>query len=149
MTFYTFIDQGPINLTEKNLQLLLIIDVILLVTFFYFIFKNIYRLYFAGKRNKTGSQTNIKYISLFSVFTLIPSLVVAIFSLFIFNFGIQKYFDDQITKAVNNSYDVAKNYLEENVLSDVNVGLNRASSLFMLTIIDLRIIRGEKLLKDR
>ena len=29
LTFYTFIDQGPINLTEKNLQLLLIIDVIL------------------------------------------------------------------------------------------------------------------------
>ena len=154
LTFYTFIDQGPINLTEKNLQLLLIIDVILLVTFFYFIFKNIYRLYFAGKRNKTGSQTNIKYISLFSVFTLIPSLVVAIFSLFIFNFGIQKYFDDQITKAVNNSYDVAKNYLEEskeNVKSDVilmSVGLNRASSLFYANNNRFKnIIRGEKLLR--
>ncbi len=154
LTFYTFIDQGPINLTEKNLQILLIIDVILLVTFFYFIFKNIYRLYFAGKRNKTGSQTNIKYISLFSVFTLIPSLVVAIFSLFIFNFGIQKYFDDQITKAVNNSYDVAKNYLEEskeNVKSDVilmSVGLNRASSLFYANNNRFKnIIRGEKLLR--
>ena len=42
-----------------------------------------------------------------------PSLVVAIFSLFIFNFGIQNYFDKQITKAVNNSYDVAKNYLKK------------------------------------
>ena len=154
LTFYTFIDQGPINLTEKNLQILLIIDVILLVTFFYFIFKIIYRLYFAGKRNKTGSQTNIKYISLFSVFTLIPSLVVAIFSLFIFNFGIQKYFDDQITKAVNNSYDVAKNYLEEskeNVKSDVilmSVGLNRASSLFYANNNRFKnIIRGEKLLR--
>ena len=51
-----------------------------------------------------------------------PSLVVAIFSLFIFNFGIQNYFDKQITNAVNNSYDVAKNYLDEskkNVKSDV------------------------------
>ena len=154
LTFYTFIDQGPINLTEKNLQLLLIIDVILLVTFFYFIFKNIYRLYFAGKRNKTGSQTNIKYISLFSVFTLIPSLVVAIFSLFIFNFGIQKYFDDQITKAVNNSYDVAKNYLEEskeNVLSDVilmSVGLNRASGFYYSNPNRFKnIMRSEKLLR--
>ena len=52
------------------------------------------------------------------------SLIVAIFSLFIFNFGVQNYFDKQITKAVNNSFDVAKNYLEEskeNVLSDVNI----------------------------
>ena len=53
-----------------------------------------------------------------------------------FNFSIQNYFDDQITKAVNNSYGVAKNYLDEskeNVKSDVilmSVGLNRASNLF-------------------
>ena len=49
---------------------------------------------------------------------------------------VQNYFDKQITKAVNNSFDVAKNYLEEskeNVLSDVilmSVGLNRASGLY-------------------
>ena len=67
---------------------------------------------------------------------MIPSLLVAIFSLFIFYYGIQNYFDKQITKAVNNSYDVAKNYLEvnkENVKSDVilmSVGLNRASSYY-------------------
>ena len=90
------------------------------------------------KKNKSGSQTNLKYISLLSLFTLIPSLLVAIFSLFIFNFGLQKYFDDKITQAVNNSNDVAKNYLEEskkNVKSDVilmSVGLNRASNFFIL-----------------
>ena len=83
-----------------------------------------------------SKAANLKYISVFSLFTVIPSLIVAIFSLFIFNFGVQNYFDKQITKAVNNSYDVAKNYLQEskeNVLSDVilmSVGLNRASSLY-------------------
>ena len=40
--------------------------------------------YFKG----LGSQTNLKYISVFSLFTVIPSLIVAIFSLFLFNFGI-------------------------------------------------------------
>ena len=77
---------------------------------------------------------------MFSLFTFIPSLLVAIFSLFIFNFGVQNYFDKQITKAVNNSYDVAKNYLienKENVLSDVilmSSGLNRVSNLFYSNI---------------
>ena len=72
----------------------------------------------------------------FSIFTLIPSLIVAIFSLFIFNFGLQKYFDDEITQAVNNSNDVAKNYLEEskkNIKSDIilmSVGLNRVSNFY-------------------
>ena len=136
VTFLTFINEGFVPLTDKNLQTLLIIDIFLLIIFFSLIFRNFYRFYYTGKKNKKGSQTNLKYISIFSLFTVIPSLVVAIFSLFIFNFGIQKYFDKQITNAVNNSFDVAKNYLEEskeNVLSDVilmSVGLNRASSFY-------------------
>ncbi len=136
VTFLTFINEGFVPLTDQNLQVLLIIDIILLFIFFTLIFKNFYRFYYTGKRDKTGSKTNLKYISIFSVFTLIPSLIVAVFSLFIFNFGVQNYFDKQITNAVNNSYDVAKNYLEEskeNVKSDVilmSVGLNRASSFY-------------------
>ncbi len=154
VTFLTFINEGFVTLTDQNLQILLIIDILLLLIFFGLIFKNFYRFYYAGKRNKVGSQTNLKYISIFSVFTLIPSLVVAIFSLFIFNFGIQNYFDKQITNAVNNSYDVAKNYLEEskeNVKSDVilmSVGLNRASNLYYSNPQRFgEILRAEKLLR--
>ena len=154
ITFLTFINEGFIPLTDQNLQLLLIIDILLLLIFFTLIFKNFYRFYYTGKKNKTGSQTNLKYISIFSVFTLMPSLVVAIFSLFIFNFGIQNYFDKQITNAVNNSYDVAKNYLEEskkNVKSDVilmSVGLNRASVFYYSNLNRFKsIMRSEKILR--
>ena len=154
ITFLTFINQGFVPLTDKNLQILLIIDVILLLIFFYLIFRNILRLYSARKRNKTGYQTNIKYISLFSLFTFIPSLLIAIFSLFLFNFGVQNFFNDQITKAVNNSYDVAKNYLEESkktVESDVflmSIGINRASSLFYSDQNRFKnIVKSERLLR--
>ena len=154
VTFLTFIDEGFVPLTDENLQTLLIIDIFLLLIFFTLIFKNFYRFYYTGKKNKTGSQTNLKYISVFSLFTVIPSLVVAIFSLFLFNFGIQNYFDKQITKAVNNSFDVAKNYLEENqenVLSDVilmSVGLNRASIFYYSNPSRFKqIMRSEKALR--
>ena len=154
VTFLTFINEGFVTLTDKNLQNLLIIDILLLLIFFGLIFKNFYRFYYTGKKNKKGSQTNLKYISVFSLFTVIPSLIVAVFSLFIFNFGVQNYFDKQITKAVNNSFDVAKNYLEEskeNVLSDVilmSVGLNRASSEYYSNPNRFRnIMRAEKLLR--
>ncbi len=154
VTFLTFINEGFVPLTDKNLQTLLIIDILLLLIFFSLIFRNFYRFYYTGKKNKKGSQTNLKYISIFSLFTVIPSLVVAIFSLFIFNFGIQNYFDKQITKAVNNSYDVAKNYLaesKENVLSDVilmSVGLNRASSEYYSNPKRFQnIMRAEKFLR--
>ena len=154
VTFLTFINEGFVPLTDENLQTLLIIDIFLLIIFFTLIFKNFYRFYNTGKKNKKGSQTNLKYISIFSLFTVIPSLVVAIFSLFIFNFGIQNYFDKQITKAVNNSFDVAKNYLEEskeNVLSDVilmSVGLNRASGFYYSNLNRFKqIMRSEKILR--
>ena len=154
LTFLTFINQGFIPLTDRNLQILLIIDIVLLLIFFSLIFKNIIRIYSSGKKNKTGSQTNLKYISLFSLFTFLPSLLIAIFSLFLFNFGVQKFFDDQISKAVNNSYDVAKNYLEEskkNVETDVflmSVGINRASNLFYSDQNRFKnIIRSERLLR--
>ncbi len=154
ITFLTFINQGFIPLTDKNLQILLIIDIVLLLVFFGLIFKNILRLYSAGKRNKTGSQTNLKYISLFSLFTFLPSLLIAIFSLFLFNFGVQNFFNDQITRAVNNSYDVAKNYLDESkktVESDVllmSVGINRVSNLFYSDQNRFKnIVRSERLLR--
>ena len=154
VTFLTFINEGFVPLTDKNLQNLLIIDIFLLLIFFYLIFKNFYRFYYTGKKNKKGSQTNLKYISLFSLFTVLPSLIVAIFSLFLFNFGIQNYFDKQITRAVNNSFDVAKNYLEEskeNVLSDVilmSVGLNRASGFYYSNPNRFKqIMRSEKILR--
>ena len=154
VTFLTFINEGFVPLTDKNLQNLLIIDIFLLLVFFGLIFKNFYRFYYTGKKNKKGSQTNSKYISVFSLFTVIPSLIVAIFSLFIFNFGVQNYFDKQITKAVNNSFDVAKNYLDEskqNVLSDVilmSVGLNRVSNLYYSNPSRFKnVIRSEKILR--
>ena len=154
VTFLTFINEGFVPLTDENLQTLLIIDIFLLIIFFTLIFRNFYRFYYTGKKNKKGSQTNLKYISVFSLFTVIPSLIVAIFSLFIFNFGIQNYFDKQISRAVNNSFDIAKNYLEEskeNVLSDVilmSVGLNRASGFYYSNPNRFKqIIRSEKILR--
>ena len=154
VTFLTFIKEGFIPLNDKNLQTLLIVDIFLLLVFFTLIFKNFYSFYYRSKKVKSGSQTNLKYISLFSLFTLTPSLLVAIFSLLIFNFGIQKYFDEQITNAVNNSYDVAKNYLEEskkNVESDVilmSVGINRASNMYYSNpTVFKNIMRSEKILR--
>ena len=154
LTFLTFINQGFIPLNDKNLQLLLLIDLILLIIFFSLISRSVLRIYISGKRNKSGTRTNLKYVSLFSLFTFIPSFLIAIFSLFLFNFGVEKFFSDQISRAVNNSYDVSKNYLEQskkNVESDVilmSVGINRVSGFFYSNPTRFRnIVKSEKILR--
>jgi len=112
LTFLTFIDKSFVKLTDQNLKILLIINVIILLTFFGIIF---YETKNSLKKNINirGAIANRKYIIFFSLFTLIPSLLISIFSLFLFSFALEKYFDNKITTAVNNSYELAKNYVNE------------------------------------
>jgi len=154
LTFLAFINPKLLFISNINLQALLVVDVILLIVYLSIIFQKSYSLYRLSKNKKIGSQTSVKYISLFAIFTFIPSFFIALFSLFIFNFALQNFFNDKISNAVNNSFDVAKNYLEENkksVESDVflmSVGLNRASNLFYSSPKRFKnIVRSEKLLR--
>ena len=50
LTFLTFINEGFVPLTETNILILLSIDIILLLIFFYLIFRNFIRFYTAGKK---------------------------------------------------------------------------------------------------
>ena len=63
--------------------------------------------------DKDGLSSNKRYITYFSLFTLIPSILISIFSLFLFSFALEKYFDKKVTTVVNNSYELAKNYVQE------------------------------------
>ena len=112
LTFLTFIDKSFIPLNDKNLKILLISDIILLLIFFITIFIDI-KNSIKNNINVKGSVANRKYIVSFSLFTLIPSLLISIFSLFIFSFALEKYFDQKITTVVNNSYELAKNYVDD------------------------------------
>ncbi len=112
ITFLTFIDKSFIELNEKNLQTVLILNIIFLFIFFILIFVDI-KNSIKNNINVRGSLANRKYIISFGLFTLIPSLLIAIFSLFVFSFALEKYFDKKITTAVNNSYEIAKNYVDE------------------------------------
>ena len=154
LTFLAFINSKLLSFVNINLQLLLTFDIILLTGFLLILFKKSSNLYLSTKNKKVGAQTSFRYVSLFTLFTFIPSFLIAIFSLFIFNYGLQNFFNTQITKAVNSSYDVAKNYVEQNkkiVESDVflmSVGLNRAATLFYSSPERFsKITRSEKLLR--
>ncbi len=112
LTFLTFIDKSFIKLNEENLEILLISNILFVFIFFILIFIDI-KNSIKNNINVRGSVANRKYIVSFALFTLIPSLLIAIFSLFIFSFALDKYFDKKITNAVNNSYEIAKNYVDE------------------------------------
>ena len=112
LTFLTFIDKGFIKLSDQNLRFLLILNIILLILLFVFIFLEIKKA-IKNDIDKDGLKSNKKYITYFALFTFIPSLLISIFSLFLFSFALEKYFDKKVTTVVNNSYELAKNYVDE------------------------------------
>ena len=93
LTFLTFINQSFIELNDFNLQILLFIDVLLLILFFLLIFNQIYKILKAKGKGKLGSETSLRYVIFFSVTTLLPSILISIFSLFLLNVVFQKYFE--------------------------------------------------------
>tara|TARA_B100000941_G_scaffold286008_1_gene258893 strand:- start:21 stop:1805 length:1785 start_codon:yes stop_codon:yes gene_type:complete len=110
LTFLTFLDKSFIKLNDKNLQYLLISNIALLIIFFVFIFIEV-KNSIKSEIVVEGSRANRKYIAFFSLFTLIPSILISAFSLFLFSFAVEKYFDKKITTAVDNSYQIAQNYV--------------------------------------
>ena len=112
LTFLTFIDRSFIELNQKNLQYLLILNILLLLLLFIFIFLEVKKS-IRNDIDRDGLKSNKRYITYFSLFTLIPSVLISIFSLFLFSFALEKYFDKKVTTVVNNSYELAKSYIEQ------------------------------------
>ena len=113
LTFFTFINKGFVELNEFNLQILLLFDFVLLALFFTLIVREIYKVLKERKRKTLGSQTSLKYITFFSITTLLPSILIAIFSLFLFNVILQKYFEKKIIIVYNKKH---KKYLDKSNL---------------------------------
>ena len=154
LTFLTFIDRSFVDLNEKNLQYLLISNIFLLILLFIFIFvevKNSIKI----DIDKDGLTSNKKYITYFSLFTLIPSILISIFSLFLFSFALEKYFDKKVTTVVNNSYELAKNYVEEvrnKIQSDIILiafDTNKSANFLNENANEyLRFLRTQKLIRN-
>ncbi len=154
LTFLTFIDKGFIQLTDKNLQYLLILNIFLLLSLFVFIFFEIKRA-IKTDIDKDGLKSNKKYITVFALFTLIPSVLISIFSLFLFSFALEKYFDKKVTTVVNNSYELAKNYVDEirnNIQSDIVLiafDINKSKRFLNDDVREYsRFLKTQKLIRD-
>ena len=112
VTFLTFIDKSFLKLTDQNLQYLLGLNIALLLLLFYMIFKEV-KASLRIDVDVSGSKANRKYITYLVLFTLIPSILISLFSLFILSFALEKYLDKKVTSVVNNSYQIAKSYTED------------------------------------
>jgi len=81
--------------------------------FFAFVIYQTYKILNEKRKGTLGSATSLRYILFFSTTTLLPSILIAVFSLILFNVGLQQFFDKKIKTVVNNSAEVANNYVDQ------------------------------------
>ena len=96
-----------------NVEILLILNLLLLFTLILSISLKIYRNYLKKKSLELGGKTSKNLVLSFLIISSLPSFLIVIFSIVIFNYGIQKWFDDKILSLVNNSRNIAINYLND------------------------------------
>jgi len=103
----------------------------------------------------SGSRANKKYITFFALFTLIPSILISLFSLFLLSFALDKYLDKKITTAVNNSYEIAKSYTEavrtktQSEIILIAYDLNKSINFLDTNLIQFKsFLNTQKLIRD-
>jgi len=91
--------------------------------------------YSKKKYEELGEETSKNLIRSFIIISSLPSALIVIFSLIIFKYGIQNWFDNKILSLVNNSRNIAVNYLNDHqkgIIKDINLiayDLNRNKNI--------------------
>jgi len=105
----------------RSLLLLLNLDLILLLGLGALVARRLVILWAERKKGLAGSQLHTRLVALFSLIAVAPTVVVAVFSFLLFDFGLQGWFSDRVRTAIEASTAVARSYLEEhknNIRSD-------------------------------
>lgn len=98
-------DPATVTLLLTDLVLLLALSIILIKRFVY--------LWLSRKSNSAGSRLQSRIIIMFTIVTVIPTVIVAIFAALFLNFGVQSWFDQRVSTALEESVAVAEAYLSE------------------------------------
>jgi two-component system nitrogen regulation sensor histidine kinase NtrY len=98
---------GPIYLALINLNLILAMGFVL------FIGRRLVLSVLEQRSRFRASRLPQKLVGIFSILAILPAIVVAVFSIFMLNQGIEVWFSDKVTRALEGSRQVAQAYLAE------------------------------------
>jgi two-component system nitrogen regulation sensor histidine kinase NtrY len=84
-------------------------------------------LEFRKKHVAKGLQSEI--VMIFSIITIIPTILISIFSVYFFIFGIQSWFNNKVTSMLDLSLKIGESYIEEHNLHLKNTAISFAKDL--------------------
>lgn len=93
--------------------ILLYLDVILLLLLGVVVARRLVSVWAERRRGLAGSRLHVRLVLLFSLVSVTPAILVAVFAGLFLNFGIQSWFSERVRTAIEESSAVASAYLHE------------------------------------
>lgn len=106
----------------STIIILIVINLILILSLAILVVRKLFRLWHKSKHQSGKLQNRI--IFMFCLIAAVPTIVVTVFSTIFFNFGIQSWFDQRVSTAINESVVVAGSYFDvqlQLIESDVRI----------------------------
>jgi two-component system nitrogen regulation sensor histidine kinase NtrY len=113
MTFAAMTGGLPGKIEPWVIFSLINLDLVLLLALTVLIARRLVILWVARRRGTAGSRLHVRLAALFSLVAVTPTIIVALFSVILFDFGLQGWFSKNVSTAVKESLAVAQAYLEE------------------------------------
>jgi two-component system nitrogen regulation sensor histidine kinase NtrY len=92
---------------------LLNLDLVLLLALGALVTKRFVEMWAERRRGLAGSRLQVRLVVLFSLISVLPTIIVAVFSYLFFSFGIESWFSDKVRTAISESVEVADAYVKE------------------------------------
>ena len=113
ITYVTMSGTAPFPPDPQIILILLNIDLVLLLSLGALVASQLVKLWMERRRGEAGARLHTRMATLFSLVALTPTIVVAVFSALFLHFGMQSWFSEKVSTALNRSLVVAETYVQE------------------------------------
>lgn len=115
LTFATYLTltNDAVSADTTAVGALLIGNLTALSIFALLVARRLARLWVERRAGSAGSKLHVQLVTLFGIMAIVPTLVVALFSVLFFDLGLQNWFSEKVRTAVDNSVNIAQDYYLE------------------------------------
>lgn len=114
VAYALFTNAEPLSPTPDNLYIFVTFITILLLLLVTLVVRQVIQLWSKGRKGAAAAtRLHKRIITLFSVIAIIPTIIMAVFSVLFFEFGLQSWFSEKVQTVLDSSESVARTYAEE------------------------------------
>ncbi|MCC7319346.1 MAG: PAS domain-containing sensor histidine kinase [Rubellimicrobium sp.] len=111
----TFFLLGPMNqgASAPSLRVILLADMIYVLLVAALVLQRVARMIAARRAKSAGSRLHLRLTGVFTILALLPTIIVAIFSVLTINVGLEGWFSERVRGVLRSSLEAAQAYEDE------------------------------------